>query len=302
MVFEFNGSGRGEKAAVALATTWQESLFGLYSHIARSERGSYRLCRKVRSLRPVERWRDCFKTPHGLELDLNLGVYPDVCMAYGLYELSTIRLLRRLIKPGDHVVDAGANIGYLTLHMARMVGPLGRVDAFEPEPGNLARLQAHLARNGMQDRVKVYACALSDHQGKAPMYRWPEDDLKHNHGCASLYSDYSDTAQTLTVECCKLDDHFDGDIPKLIKMDIEGAEPMMVEGMLHTLLSPNPPIIIGELNPSQARIAGFAPHEWICRILDIQPQYRIYTIGSRLRHRKLNDLAGLGQINLLLKY
>ena len=291
----------GEERVTSLANGLIESLFGLYSRIALSERGAYRLCRVVRRLRAKEHWRDRYTTPTGLTLDLNLAVYPDVCMAYGLYELSTIRLLRRLLKPGDHVVDAGANIGYLTMHIAKMVGKTGMVDAIEPELGNMERLNAHLINNGLHERVNVFPFALSDHHGCVPMYRWPETDECHNHGCTSLFTDHSETAECVTVKCRKLDELLEGRIPRLIKMDIEGAEPMMVEGMMQTLISANPPIIIGELNPAQARVAGFAPHEWVCRILDIQPAYKVYTIGSRIRKRHPNQLGGLGQMNLLLK-
>ncbi|HAI14034.1 MAG TPA: hypothetical protein DCM28_20180 [Phycisphaerales bacterium] len=284
-----------------MGTALIESLFKHYHRIARSERGSYRLCRLVRRLRPATQWRDRFTTPNGFKLDLNLGVYPDVCMAYGLYELSTVRLLKRLLKSGDHVVDAGANIGYITLHAARYVGKTGKVDAFEPQPENFNRLKQHLLINDLQDRVTTLPYALSDHQGSVPIYHWPEDDLEHNHGCASLFTDHSESAQCEPVECRTLDELLDGQIPRLIKMDIEGAEPMMVEGMFQTLIAPTPPIIIGELNPTQARVAGFAPHEWIARILDIQPAYKVYTIGSRIRKRHPNALSGLGQMNLMLK-
>jgi hypothetical protein len=51
----------------------------------------------------------------GLTLNLDLGTYPDCCMAYGLYELATARWVGRLLGPGDHFVDVGANIGYFTL-------------------------------------------------------------------------------------------------------------------------------------------------------------------------------------------
>lgn len=291
----------GEERVASLGNAFFESLFGQYSRIALSERGSYRLCRLVRCLRSRDKWRDRFTTPTGLKLDLNLAVYPDVCMAYGLYELSTLRLLKRLIKPGDHVIDAGANIGYITMHLARFVGQAGKIEAIEPEPGNLTRLQAHLALNGLENSVNVLPFALSDHRGCVPMYRWPENDPDHNHGCTSLFTDRSESAECLTVKCRTLDELLEGRIPRLIKMDIEGAEPMMVEGMMQTLIAPTPPVIIGEYNPSQARVAGFAPHEWICRIRDIQPAYKVYTIGSRVRKRRLNDLGGLPQMNLMLR-
>ena len=284
-----------------MSNKWIETLFGYYSKIALSERGSYRLARMVRKLRKQDQWQDRFKNPDGFELDLNFGVYPDICMAYGLYELTTIRLMKRVLKPGDHFVDAGANIGYLSLYAAKYVGKNGLVDAIEPEPSNFVRLESHLKLNHLSDRVTCHECALSDHQGKVTLYRWPENDPHHNHGCTSLFTDHSETANPISVPCTTLDELLDGKIPKLIKMDVEGAEPMMVDGMAKTLSAKNPPILIGELNPTQARIAGFAPHEWICRVMDIQPRYKVYTIGSKIKRRKLDSLGELGQINLMLK-
>ncbi|HUF79655.1 MAG TPA: hypothetical protein VMN03_00855, partial [Burkholderiales bacterium] len=118
-----------------------EMLVRGYARVAPSERGGYRLARAVRRLRPREAWRDAFDTPAG-RLELDLGAYPDCCMALGLYELDTARVLRRLLRPGDHFIDGGANIGYFSLMAARLVGSIGRVDAFEPQPENRARLLA----------------------------------------------------------------------------------------------------------------------------------------------------------------
>jgi FkbM family methyltransferase len=199
------------------------------------------------------------------------------------------------------MVDAGANIGYITLHAAQAVGVNGRIDAIEPEERNLLRLKNHVEKNGLTQQVQIHPYALSDHRGNVSLYRWPENDPTHNHGCTSLYTDHSESAQRVNVECRTLDELLDGQIPRLIKMDIEGAEPMMVEGMFQTLLAPQPPIIIGELNPTQARLAGFAPHEWIARIRDIQPAYKVFTIGSRVCRRKPDALGKLKQMNLMLK-
>jgi predicted methyltransferase len=53
-------------------------------------------------------------------------------MAYGEYEPHELTTFRSIVKPGDVVADVGANVGYLTAHMADLVGPEGRVHAFEP--------------------------------------------------------------------------------------------------------------------------------------------------------------------------
>src|SRR5688572_4106742 len=123
----------------------------LYSRIAPTERGGYRLARAARKTRDPARWRDVFRTPDGFDIELDISDYPDACMAYGLYELDTARLIRRLLRGGDHVVDCGANIGYFTMLAATRVGPGGKVDAFEPQADNFERLRENLRRNDLLD-------------------------------------------------------------------------------------------------------------------------------------------------------
>src|SRR5258705_8911400 len=116
-----------------------------YSRIAPTQRGGYRLVRMGRKFVSQDQWRGTFQTPDATRLDLDLSTYPDCCMAVGLYELDTLKLIRRVLRRGDHFVDCGANLGYFTLAAARAVGPRGRVDAFEPDPINRARLEKNLA-------------------------------------------------------------------------------------------------------------------------------------------------------------
>ncbi len=122
----------------------------VYGHIAPTGRGMFRLARLARRLRPRSRWRDTF-TVSGHALDLDLAVYPDCCMAFGVYELDTARWITRLLQPGGHFVDGGANLGYFTLLAAGCVGKAGRVDAFEPVPATRQRLTDHLNRNNLAD-------------------------------------------------------------------------------------------------------------------------------------------------------
>src|SRR3954447_5078874 len=128
-----------------------------YSRIAPTQRGGYRLVRMGRKFVARDQWRGTFHTPDRTRLELDLATYPDCCMAVGLYELDTLRLIRRVLRPGDHFVDCGANIGYFTLAAAACVGASGRVDAFEPDPLNRARLEANLAANGSPAQIHVHA-------------------------------------------------------------------------------------------------------------------------------------------------
>ena len=80
---------------------------------------------------------------------------------YGGYETREIDLLCSFVKPGDCVLDVGANIGLYSLALSRAVGPSGRVIAVEPDPDNLALLRRNLQANGCTN-VTVVEEALGD--------------------------------------------------------------------------------------------------------------------------------------------
>ncbi|MCE9591249.1 MAG: FkbM family methyltransferase [Planctomycetes bacterium] len=278
-----------------------ESLARAYSCIAPTGRGAFHVARLARCSRPQNRWRDTFNisTPVSLTLDLDIATYPDLCMAYGLYEIDTARLLRRLLRPGDHFVDAGANVGYFTMLAARRVGPTGRVDAFEPQPDNRARLLAHLQRNGLSDSVRVHAPALSDREGQAVIHA--PDDPGHNHGESSLFVSPGVKSRDTAVPTARMDAVLAGASPRLVKMDVEGAEPLVIAGMRGLLAGDRPPMIVMEHNVPSLAAAGFAPDEAVRRLLELQPGYRVYRIGGSLQLIKpeLATLAAMPQVNLL---
>jgi len=86
----------------------------------------------------------------------------------------------------------------------------------------------------------------------------------------------------------------------LVKLDVEGAEPLAIAGMTDLLRRRDPPDLIVEYNPMSAVEAGFAAREWIDRLLAVQPAYRLAVIGRRRRAIQPNRAAldRLGQVNL----
>src|SRR5438876_1061821 len=238
-----------------------EGLLRFYSRITPTERGGYRLARFARRFRQREQWLDYFDTPDGLRMNLDLGTYPDCCMAYGLYELDTVRVVKQLLRRGDHFIDAGANIGYFTLLAAQIVGPVGRVDAFEPHPANRARLLEHLRANGVEDRVRVHDVALSDHAGTATMHM-PHGGSS-NHGMASLFEITGLQSDSVEVSTARMDEVLKGTTPALVKIDVEGAEAMVVRGMEGLVKTARPPAIVAEYNLPASRNAGVQPREFV---------------------------------------
>ena len=258
---------------------WALSTLRGYARVTPTQRGGYRLARLARRLVPREAWRGSYPIPGGARFELDLSTYPDCCMAVGIYELDTLRLLRRLLRTGDHFVDCGANIGYFSFAAARFVGPSGRVDAFEPDPINRARLDANLAVNGSPAHVRVHPVALTDHAGEATLYHPAQDE--RNHGEASLFAPAGVESTLYTVATARFDERIDRS-PRLVKMDIEGAELAALKGMTRFLRGEHPPRLVIEHNPESAAAAGHRAGDLLRFLQECQPKYRAHWAGWRL--------------------
>jgi FkbM family methyltransferase len=267
-----------------------------YSHVAPTGRGGYRLAGLARRFHPPDDRVGLFQTPDGLRLQLDLNTYPDCCMAFGLYELDTARVLRRLLRAGDTFIDCGANIGYFSLLAAKAVGPTGRVHAFEPQPDNRRRLAAHAAANGLESIITIHPAALSDGPGAVRLHTY--DNPAANHGQSTMFVLPGTETHSVSVETVRLDDYLPGVTPRLIKLDIEGAEPLAISGMTETLRRHQPAVIM-ELNAPTLARAGFSVREPIERLISAVPGYRCQVIGWRLA--RLGDVDRLGEVNLLFR-
>jgi FkbM family methyltransferase len=155
---------------------------------------------------------------------------------------------------GATIWDVGAHIGYHSLAFAALVGPSGHVVAFEPNPYNIKRLNQHLERNeDLGKHITLMTCALSNMDGEEDFVFSPEIDDGRSSGShlhqafvpesPPAYQSFSqikvkvDTADTLLRE---------GSVPapSIIKIDIEGAEALVLEGALHLLTSLRPVLLI----------------------------------------------------------
>jgi FkbM family methyltransferase len=138
----------------------------------------------------------------------------------GLYELDKQRLFNTLIKPGDVVFDVGANVGYYTLLSSVLVGPEGKVFAFEPLPRNLALLRRHVEMNNLTN-VTVFAGAVSDRNGTAHFDAGAIPEMAH----------LSDRGE-IEVRTFTLDSLLAEGVPTpaVMKIDVEGAEIDVLNG------------------------------------------------------------------------
>src|SRR5258708_4586206 len=118
-----------------------------------------------------------------------------------IYEPMETRLFKKEIKPGQTVLDIGANIGYYTLIAAKLVGPSGKVYAFEPDPTNFKILKKNVERNGHSNVVLVNQ-AVADKNKKVRLYLNPA-----NKGDHRIY-DSKDGRSSIAVRTIRLDDLF----------------------------------------------------------------------------------------------
>lgn len=268
-----------------------------------TERGGYRIARAVRKLIPRDEWSGVFEIAPGRIVQLDLACYPDCSMAIGAYELDTVRLMRRLLRPGGHFIDVGANIGYLSLMAAAMVGPEGRVDAIEPTPANFQRLSDNVLANRLGGIIRPQRIAASDRDGVLTLHIPDTQRSGGNHGMISAYLPENVRGESVETPCVRLDALFATATPALVKMDVEGGEPLVVAGMKNLLQRGAPPHMILEVSPETARNAGYPVEEAVLLALAIQPEYEVWTIGwaAHRLHNPADEIKKLGQTNVWLK-
>jgi FkbM family methyltransferase len=174
----------------------------------------------------------------GLRINLHGSA---VAFATGTAERPVQEALMRELKPGATFFDIGANVGFVTIIAARLVGPSGRVVAFEPVPENVAAIRENLALNRI-DWVEVHETAIAREAGRASLI---VSDV-------SAFSRLSTTnvptgaREQIEVAVNSIDEFLAGGIepvPDVVKIDVEGAELEVIEGMQATLAAHHPVIL-----------------------------------------------------------
>jgi len=168
----------------------------------------------------------------------------------GRYEEDEVQYVRSVLRPGDTAVDAGAHIGFFTMHMAALVGHGGVVYAFEPFDANADLLERSVRENHFEDRVVFARSAVGEAAGTATL-TFPVETL--NTGGAYLLRPGSAPLpgnRTHQVPVAALDALPLRRPVRLIKMDVEGAEPLVVKGAAR-ILREDRPVVLSELHPTQ---------------------------------------------------
>jgi FkbM family methyltransferase len=187
----------------------------------------------------------------GLRFD---GGHATAGFVSGEYEYPVQEAIASLLREGDVLYDIGANFGFFSVLSSRIVGPEGVVYAFEPVPANASTVERN-ARLNRLGNIEVLRVAVSHHTGKSELY------LAHYAGGAALISAGvpPDLAGTIVVDTSSIDDLVELRRirpPNVVKIDVEGAEKEVLQGMLRVLKECGPKIILEVDDAVEARCVG----------------------------------------------
>ena len=189
----------------------------------------------------------------------------------GVHEWEELQFCLRYLRPGDHFVDVGANVGvFSTLVGTRIPGV--RITAVEPFPPVREDLEANVALNDLE--ISVVGSAVSDVAGEATFEVLGRDVLNR------LAPDGGGGAGGITVPVTTLDELVGSDTPALIKIDVEGSELLVMKGA-HRLLSNQAaaPVLVFEHAGHGAHF-GISPAEVRAYLNELG--YRIYLLDGKL--------------------
>jgi FkbM family methyltransferase len=211
--------------------------------------------RQFRALGKALAWQ-IYKRLTGRYWDLNvfnglrLRCYPNstsaslVLYCNGRPDYHEMAFMEHYLRPGDGFIDVGANIGVYTLLAASLVGETGRVEAFEPGLKVLVRLKENVALNHLST-ASIHAAAVGNVQGSIRLTR---DLDTMNRVFTGPFEDKGTSKTTVAVPCVRLDDVLPDRVYAMGKMDIEGAEPLALQGAQGMLKAANPPVWLLEMN------------------------------------------------------
>lgn len=213
---------------------------------------------------------------------------------YNNWERENFQLetMKKIVKEGDFVVDVGANIGFYTLILAKLVGDEGKVFAFEPHPMNVSLLKKNIKANNYEN-VIVIERAISNEKKNMKLYI-----DNQSIACSSLVclTDSHDT--NIIVEVNTLDNYFKYMKINFMKIDVEGFEGHVIEGSKKIIKNNNVKIMT-EICPPALEGSGFGQENYL-KLLKEQG-FNLYNINEKNKELVLVGVSELMNINPFTK-
>lgn len=168
----------------------------------------------------------------------------------GTWENFVDDILSNIVRSGDRVLDAGANQGYYTIRLGTIVGPEGRVVAFEPNPELYELLEVNVDINAYRSRCQLFRKALGEQSGTAQLTFG-----YNNMGAGTIAPQLAHGTQAVDVEVVRGDDVLAPDtVFDVMKFDVEGFEPEAAAGLGGVIArSPHAAIVLEVFAPAWRR-------------------------------------------------
>lgn len=163
--------------------------------------------------------------------------------------------IRKNFKPGKTFIDIGANIGYYSLLASQLAGENGNVIAVEASPKIFEALQENIRLNNSASNIEAHNFAITGAPGKASVYLGPDCNLGSTTTNASLknkfpYRSYRHEAEVNAVTLDYLFNSKNIQNLQMIKIDVEGTEREVINGMTEIIQNGSPELeILIELTP-----------------------------------------------------
>jgi FkbM family methyltransferase len=201
----------------------------------------------------------------GITIPTDLAIEFHRYIFYGIYESEFIAHLRSVLRPGDVFLDPGTNIGYISAVAAELVGDTGKVISLEPSRTCFKQLESYLDA----PNITLLNCALHNRTGKAWFYDTPRV-LERGFACLADVEEPTDGVG-YQVEVSTVDDlceRYSIDAVRYLKLDVEGAELMALQGATRKLAAAKIDFVLVETDFAAAvtadidqllRSYGYAP-------------------------------------------
>lgn len=159
-----------------------------------------------------------------------------VPMGFGAYEHDAVSFLKDVVTPGMVCWDIGAQTGFFTCLLSRLVGTSGEVISYEPLPKSFDLMVRNIKENDFESIARTINAACSNVTGEIPMML-----------ASQMFIVDKNSKDTIKIPCVRLDEASHERLPDLIKIDVEGHEPAVLEG-LERVLQRCSPLLMMELN------------------------------------------------------
>lgn len=215
---------------------------------------SYRRYR-IQTMHGQTKW--C-KVPAGFWMFIDPQEWQGRTILMGYFESDLAYLIAQILHSGDIALDIGANQGYIALHMARAVGTGGRVIAIEPVTLAFKKLVQNARRNKMY-QINCIQCAIGDREGEIEIWVASESGWSSVFKVTPQHS-FQETVRLTTGDAIVAETLGEDALSHItfIKIDVEGYEPLVLDG-IRRILHQSRPIVWIEVNPPVLAKGGYRP-------------------------------------------